>query len=834
MGAKKGSGKLTALLLLTALVSASITIAFAETDANAGFNQANDSNSNEIGSGISPTQELNSDSNNNAIAEKELTNPQIDSNPAENPDSNQLIGAKKETQPTAKEGFATITATAEPTFSQSAEAPDSNTIGAEIYSSNLMFCSNQPTGQYCENLEASCNRTTWSYPSTAFYNYMRIYEMFHNNNYDFSVRIDADNPNREDIRWWNGSEYVDHLLYTYKGTGNWAYLCNAFGTLLPAPTGQWRMKFALFDNMTREETYFSEYITIKCDNDTHCPSNQACRSNQCIECTTHSYSKCVDNDLYWFDSCDRQQEMKEDCRVSCGLDTRDGVSGYYCSNGCKGNWKVYAFDLWRNGKPNATVQLNLRDSQGWQFAGQTNSSGLLEFTKILPFNCGRGLDLKAISAEGANCGEKYGFIEKEDDTDTYFFLCPETKTNNQLHISMNSNKKEYQQEEQIQFSFNIKDNIGQNVQEAFIGLILPDEKTATAPLTDSSGNSTLALTAAGEGVQKFTAIATKEGYKSNSTETTLLVKEKPKTVIEVKGTDQQPVPRATIYINGAPAATTNQQGKAVIATPAGTSKIEVESGEKSCSGQRLESIDNVKINVVCSDPQAETFTAGWMCKDSSTMAYRLSDGSYLGEIGCIYGCKDGACKIPLFLSTSQMSAANVSQELIINPQQITVDYPIFIGLTMVIGTYLAVALGSIVVVNVGTSLEPMYNFYEYQHYDNWVSDELAYEEYFKPGHAFYNLSYEEWKRRCIDEMNKIEGRDRFVIFGEPGTAAAFASYDYVTRILVVGNLQGKIFHCQIINHKNFERMARNRNYIPYQVYIVTLYIIKKILFWWLP
>ncbi len=577
VGAKKDSGKLTALFLLITLISASITIAFAETDANADFNQAVDSSSNQIGSGIPPAQDLGSDSNNNAIAEKEneSINSQIDPNFAENSNSNQLIDANKENQFTAKEGFATIIAIAEPTFSQnSAQAPDSNAIGTEVYSSNLMFCSNLPTGQYCENWEASCSQTTWQYPNTAFYIYMRVYDIFHNNNYDYTIRIDADNPNREDIRWWNGSEWVDHLLYRYQGTGNWAYRCNAFGILLPTPTGQWMMKIKVTDNITSEWKYYTPFITIKCDNDTHCLSSQACRSNQCIECTSHAYSKCANNDLYWFDSCDRQQEMKEDCRVSC--EWLSG-QGYYCSNGLKGNWNVQAFDLWRNGKPNATVQYKLRDGKGWQFAGQTDSSGKLQFSKIL---LGPYIDLKAISAEGANCGEKYGFIEKENDTDTYFFLCPETKTNNQLYIAMSSNKKEYQQGESIQFSFNVKDNAGANVEGAFIGIILPNNETTTSPLTGSSGNSSLALTATGEGTQKIMAVATKVGYKSNSAETTVLVKEKPKTVIEVKGTNQQPVPRATIYINSAPAATTNATGKAVITMPKGTNKIEVEVNQR--------------------------------------------------------------------------------------------------------------------------------------------------------------------------------------------------------------------------------------------------------------
>ena len=44
------------------------------------------------------------------------------------------------------------------------------------------------------------------------------------------------------------------------------------------------------------------------------------------------------------------------------------------------------------------------------------------------------------------------------------------------------------------------------MQGAFIGLNMPNGTTATAPLTDSSGNSNYSFTATGEGTQKIQAI----------------------------------------------------------------------------------------------------------------------------------------------------------------------------------------------------------------------------------------------------------------------------------------------------------------------------------------
>jgi len=600
--------RVTVLLVIAVLLLSNAAFAFAQMpDANS----ADDSNTvfEETGpdireTGLIPVETTLPDSNQAADSSTQTDNEQSqeDQNQASN---SELPESQGNTQPAGMEeppitpGFPTAVAMGSTHCPKQPKEPDENTLVIEAYPLNEMLCSNRPTGQYCTDWEASCNQTTWAYPNTYFYIYMRVYDIFHNDRYDYSIRIDADDPNGEDIRWWNGSEWVDHLEYRYNGTGTWAYLCNQFWIYLTTHTGQWRLKFRLHDYLDGTNYYFSKYITIKCDNDSHCSAGQACRSNHCVTCTSHSYYKCYNDDLYWYDSCDRREEMKEDCRISCGWDTRDGISDYYCSNGMKANWNVYVFDLWRNGKPNATVQYDLRDGQGWQFGGQTNSSGNLQFTKILDISSGSGkaLDTRAISTEGALCEERYNFFEKEDDTDTYFFLCPEANPDNQLHISMNANRTEYQQEEQIQFSFNVKDNAANNVQGAFIGLILQDGSTATAPNTDSSGNSTYSMTAAGEGVQKFMAITFKEGYKNASTETSITVKEKPKTVVEVMGTDQLPVPGATVYVNGQASATTGPTGRATIATPPGTNTIEVESEGQRCGSRSV--VGTGSQNIVC-------------------------------------------------------------------------------------------------------------------------------------------------------------------------------------------------------------------------------------------
>ncbi|MCX6723361.1 MAG: hypothetical protein NT094_04865, partial [Candidatus Staskawiczbacteria bacterium] len=75
---------------------------------------------------------------------------------------------------------------------------------------------------------------------------------------------------------------------------------------------------------------YQNYITYTCNNpgttsstctnsivaqpQTTCTGNQTCSNGSCVSnCTTHSYRNCVGRNAYWFNSCDAQEGLAEDC-----------------------------------------------------------------------------------------------------------------------------------------------------------------------------------------------------------------------------------------------------------------------------------------------------------------------------------------------------------------------------------------------------------------------------------------------------------------------------------------------------------------------------------------
>jgi len=53
---------------------------------------------------------------------------------------------------------------------------------------------------------------------------------------------------------------------------------------------------------------------------TSCGTGKECDgSGTCLTCTSHSYSTCYNNDVYWYDACDNRQEISKECGESyCG------------------------------------------------------------------------------------------------------------------------------------------------------------------------------------------------------------------------------------------------------------------------------------------------------------------------------------------------------------------------------------------------------------------------------------------------------------------------------------------------------------------------------------
>lgn len=272
-----------------------------------------------------------------------------------------------------------------------------------------------------------------------------------------------------------------------------------------------------------------------------CPNG--CESGECKNCTTHFSYKCANGDLYWFDSCGTQEELKEDCRLAC-----DPIYAT-CDNGCKGNFSVQAKHWWGGAAGNAAIKYQNGSTGTWNYAGQTDSQGLLNFSDIQPGNCARTYTINAVTTEGTDCGNKTAYPNKEGDTDTIMFSCPLSITLNGLKISASTNKAEYTQGENITLNTHVTNWAGNPVQGATMGVILPNGSKATAPQTDSSGNSAYNFTASGTGSQKITIIASKAGYYQASVEARCAVKVTQKTKVSVIGSNGKPVQGASVYLN---------------------------------------------------------------------------------------------------------------------------------------------------------------------------------------------------------------------------------------------------------------------------------------------
>ena len=77
---------------------------------------------------------------------------------------------------------------------------------------------------------------------------------------------------------------------------------------------------ACFSNRQIEETRVQDCEDKGC-------SNGLCNSSP--SCTSHAYSSCSGNDLYWFDSCNQMEEIKQDC----GESEQGEWWESFCSNG---------------------------------------------------------------------------------------------------------------------------------------------------------------------------------------------------------------------------------------------------------------------------------------------------------------------------------------------------------------------------------------------------------------------------------------------------------------------------------------------------------------------
>ncbi len=76
-------------------------------------------------------------------------------------------------------------------------------------------------------------------------------------------------------------------------------------------------------------------LSASCNSYTNMPKGTSCGSSKecdgsgtCNDCISHSYSSCSINDIYWYDSCDHKQDIKQDC----GDDSCGSFGGNYCGS----------------------------------------------------------------------------------------------------------------------------------------------------------------------------------------------------------------------------------------------------------------------------------------------------------------------------------------------------------------------------------------------------------------------------------------------------------------------------------------------------------------------
>lgn len=77
--------------------------------------------------------------------------------------------------------------------------------------------------------------------------------------------------------------------------------------------------------------------TSDCKGDLDCPGNEECDNGRCrtraSACSTKSSKRCVGDSLYWFDSCDNQEELIEDCGNKGCVDNKCNDKANTCPNG---------------------------------------------------------------------------------------------------------------------------------------------------------------------------------------------------------------------------------------------------------------------------------------------------------------------------------------------------------------------------------------------------------------------------------------------------------------------------------------------------------------------
>lgn len=232
-----------------------------------------------------------------------------------------------------------------------------------------------------------------------------------------------------------------------------------------------------------------------------------CSGGQCNSCQSHDHEGCFDNDVYWYNSCNEREERKEDCRVSCEYSQGD----YFCNNGCLGKFAVTARNQQGGIEPNATISFKRPDMQDFAFAGLTNSEGKLNFSDLWTRGCGLWYDIKAVTANGGDCGVRSTFIEGEGDQDGVMFTCPIVNNDNFLRVAPDGPTK-IRLGETLDLRALITDRYYSPVSAALVGVNRPYNDTPLSDTSDSQGNASFLDDSVPAGSHNFQFIASKVNY----------------------------------------------------------------------------------------------------------------------------------------------------------------------------------------------------------------------------------------------------------------------------------------------------------------------------------
>ncbi|GEM_PF-3570368 len=277
-------------------------------------------------------------------------------------------------------------------------------------------------------------------------------------------------------------------------------------------------------------------------------------TSQCNVCTPHSSIGCFNNDAYWHNSCGQVEDLYQDCRVSCQS------APDWCNDGLLGNFAVKVKNEQGTPEQNATVSFKRQGSATFQFAGATNSQGILLFSDLWPNEeTNIRYEIKVVSANGSDCGTQATTINNEGDTDTVMFRCPIANNNNYLRIQP-SGPETINLGQSLQLNALIRDLLSAPISQALVGLIRPYSQTPLSGFSDGAGNVSFQDTGVPAGTHNFQFIASKPNY--HYAEAWKKVTVKPQQIpIAVKDRQGKPVNHATIKIGAQTIGFTDSTGK---------------------------------------------------------------------------------------------------------------------------------------------------------------------------------------------------------------------------------------------------------------------------------